>query len=46
MFESLDYVYMPSRDVGADLAYFTDVLGGRLGAPALDGRRPTLGPRQ
>jgi hypothetical protein len=30
MFESLDYVYMPSRDVPADAAYFTDVLGGRL----------------
>ena len=36
MFESLDYVYMPSRDVGADLAYFTDVLGGRL-VFAIDG---------
>jgi catechol 2,3-dioxygenase-like lactoylglutathione lyase family enzyme len=30
MFESLDYVYMPSRDVAADVAFFTDVLGGRL----------------
>lgn len=30
MFDALDYVYMPSRDVVADLAYFTDVLGGRL----------------
>ena len=30
MFEQLDYVYMPSRDVAADAAYFTDVLGGRL----------------
>ena len=29
MFDQLDYVYMPSRDVAADLAYFTDVLGGR-----------------
>ena len=29
-FESLDFVYMPSRDVAADMAYFTDVLGGRL----------------
>ncbi len=29
-FEGLDYVYMPSRDVAADTAYFTDVLGGRL----------------
>ena len=29
MFEELDYVYMPSRDVAADLGYFTDVLGGR-----------------
>jgi len=30
MFDQLDYVYMPSRDVGADIAYFTDVLGGTL----------------
>lgn len=29
-FLSLDFVYMPSRDVAADVAYFTDVLGGRL----------------
>jgi hypothetical protein len=28
MFDHLDYVYMPSRDVAADVAYFTDVLGG------------------
>ena len=36
MFEHLDYVYMPSRDVAADAAYFTDVLGGRL-VFAIDG---------
>ncbi len=36
MFESLAYVYMPSRDVPADVAYFTDVLGGRL-VFAIDG---------
>ena len=30
MFEHLDYVYMPSRDVAADVAYFTEVLGGQL----------------
>ena len=29
-FQALDFVYMPSRDVAADMAYFTDVLGGRL----------------
>jgi hypothetical protein len=29
MFERLDYVYMPSRDVAGDLAYFVDVLGAR-----------------
>ncbi len=29
-FESLDYLYVPSRDVAADVAYFTDVLGGHL----------------
>ena len=26
-FQSLDYVYMPSRDVASDVSYFTDVLG-------------------
>jgi hypothetical protein len=30
MFEQLDYIYMPSADVAADAAYFTEVLGGRL----------------
>ena len=29
-FESLDFVYHPSRDVKRDLAYFIGVLGGRL----------------
>jgi len=29
-FESLDFVYMPSRDPVADMAYLADVLGGRL----------------
>ncbi len=29
-FESLDYLYMPSRDVAADMAWFSDVLGARL----------------
>jgi hypothetical protein len=29
-FESLDFVYMPSRDPAADAAYFRDVLGGRV----------------
>jgi len=29
-FQGLDFVYMPSRDVAADMAYFTDVLGGHL----------------
>lgn len=29
-FESLDFVYHPSRDVTRDVAYFTEVLGGRL----------------
>jgi UDP:flavonoid glycosyltransferase YjiC (YdhE family) len=29
-FASLDFVYHPSHDVKRDLAYFTDVLGGRL----------------
>ena len=30
MFESLDYLYTPSRDVAGDVSYFTDVLGARL----------------
>ena len=29
-FESLDFVYMPSRDVASDAVYYQDVLGGRL----------------
>ena len=29
-FDVLDFLYMPSRDVAADVAYFSDVLGGRL----------------
>jgi hypothetical protein len=36
VFEHLDYVYMPSRDVAADITYFTEVLGGRL-VFAIDG---------
>lgn len=28
--EQLDFVYMPSQDVAADMTYFSDVLGGRL----------------
>lgn len=29
-FDALDFLYMSSRDVVADVAYFSDVLGGRL----------------
>jgi len=29
-FERLDFLYTPSADVAGDMAYFTDVLGGRL----------------
>ena len=29
-FERLDYLYTPSSDVAADVAFFTEVLGGRL----------------
>ena len=36
MFEQLDYVYQPSRDVAADLAFYTDVLGARC-VFAIDG---------
>jgi len=28
-FEGLDFLYVPSADVASDLAFFTDVLGGR-----------------
>lgn len=30
MFERLDYVYLPSRDVAADVAHLTSGLGGEL----------------
>ncbi len=30
MFGSLDFIYMPSADVAADLRHFTEVGGGRL----------------
>jgi hypothetical protein len=30
MFGRLDYVYQPSRDVAADIRFYTEVLGGRL----------------
>jgi hypothetical protein len=30
-FQQLDYLYTPSNDVAADVRYFTEVLGGRLG---------------
>ena len=36
VFEQLDFLYIPSTDVAADAAYFTEVLGGRL-AFAIDG---------
>lgn len=30
MFQSLDYLYTPSRDVAGDVRYFTEVLGAQL----------------
>jgi hypothetical protein len=30
VFDQLDFVYLPSRDVAADVAHFTDGLGGEL----------------
>jgi hypothetical protein len=30
LFEQLDFIYSPSRDVAAEVRYFTDVLGARL----------------
>ena len=29
-FQQLDFLYVPSRDVAGDLAFFRDVLGGRV----------------
>jgi hypothetical protein len=29
-FQQLDFVYTPSRDVAADMRFFTEVLGGRV----------------
>jgi hypothetical protein len=29
-FESLDFLYVPSRDVESDLTFFSEVLGGRI----------------
>jgi hypothetical protein len=29
-FEQLDYIYTPTRDAAADVAYYTGVLGGQL----------------
>jgi hypothetical protein len=31
VFAQLDYLYTPSNDVAADMRYFTEVLGGKLG---------------
>jgi hypothetical protein len=36
MFGSLDFVYVPSRDVAADLLYFTEMLGAEV-VFAIDG---------
>jgi len=30
LFEHLDFLYTPSRDVAADMGYFADMLGGRI----------------
>ncbi len=50
MFESLDFLYVPSADVAADMAYVRDVLGGEV-AFAVEGMgarvaaiRLTVGP--
>ena len=36
MFDSLDYVYMPSRDVAADMKWFVETLGAKV-VFAIDG---------
>jgi hypothetical protein len=52
MFESLDFLYMPSRDVARDLAFYEDVLGGetvfaieRFGTRVAEVRLSPGGPR-
>ena len=30
LFEQLDFIYMPSRDVAADVRYFTEILGAEV----------------
>ncbi len=37
MFERLDFLYMPSRNVAAEVGYFTGVLGARLVFAVEDG---------
>src|SRR6202022_4821609 len=46
-FESLDFIYHPSRDITRDVAYFTEVLGGRLhfAVEGRGGRFPAIGRR-
>ncbi len=36
MFDSLDYIYMPSRDVAADMKWFVETLGAKV-VFAIDG---------
>jgi hypothetical protein len=36
-FQQLDFLYTPSRDVAGDMAYFRDVLGGRVVFAVEDG---------
>jgi hypothetical protein len=36
MFDSLDYIYMPSRDVAADMAWYVEKLGAKV-VFAIDG---------
>jgi hypothetical protein len=44
-FQRLDFLYTPSRDVAADLVYFSDVLGGRVlfAVAAMDTRVAAIG---
>ena len=52
LLERLDFLYMPSRDVEADLAFYTEVLGGDVvfaieafGARVARARSATTAPR-
>ena len=44
MFDRLDFVYLPSRDVAADVRHFTGGLGAELVTPGPSALRSTSSP--